>query len=79
MTIVCNRVQLRIAEPRCENELRNERTPWNQYPAEEFRRRTRGPCTVAIVSDCDHFYNGREQAVRSLVCAWLAKTVPAGA
>jgi len=30
---------------------------------------------VEIVADCDHFYNGREQAVQRIVTAWLATTL----
>ena len=33
------------------------------------------PCEVAIIPDCDHFYNGREQTVVKAVTAWLARTL----
>jgi pimeloyl-ACP methyl ester carboxylesterase len=59
--------------------IRGDKEPRQQYPAEEFRSRSGGPCTVEIVSDCDHFYNGCEEVVQSLVCAWLGKTLGAGA
>jgi pimeloyl-ACP methyl ester carboxylesterase len=33
------------------------------YPAEAFQARAGGPCDLAILPDCDHFYRGREEAV----------------
>jgi len=55
--------------------VRGDKEPRDAYPAEEFRARAGGPCTVEIVPDCDHFYNGREEAVTQLVASWLANTV----
>lgn len=55
--------------------IRGDREPREQYPAEAFQSRSGGHCTMEIVSDCDHFYNGREDAIQALVCAWLAKTL----
>jgi pimeloyl-ACP methyl ester carboxylesterase len=52
--------------------LRGDQEPVDIYPAEEFSARTRGPCDVRIVADCDHFYNGREDTVAALVADWLA-------
>ena len=52
--------------------VRGYREPRDAYPAEEFRARAGGPCTVEVVADCDHFYNGREQAVQEIVASWLA-------
>src|SRR5688572_5873630 len=46
-----------------------------RYPAKEFQRRAGGKCDVEIVPDCDHFYNGREDAVSSIVSSWLRKTL----
>jgi len=37
--------------------VRGDQEPRDAYPAEEFRARAGGPCTVEIVPDCDHFYN----------------------
>jgi len=51
--------------------VRGDQEPREGYPAEEFRARSGGPCTVEIVSNCDHFYNGREEAVGALVASWL--------
>ncbi len=45
------------------------------YPAEEFARRAAGPCAVAILDQCDHFYNGREDVVARTVTAWLRETL----
>jgi len=55
--------------------LRGDKEPRDLYPAEEFARRCKGPCTVEIVPDCDHFYRGREAAVSMIVCRWLAHTL----
>jgi len=55
--------------------IRGDREPRDLYPAEEFRARSAGPCTIEIVPDCDHFYVGRENAVASCVSAWLARTL----
>ena len=52
--------------------LRGDREPRELYPAEAFAGRARGPCTVRIVADCDHFYAGREDEVAQLVASWLA-------
>lgn len=55
--------------------IRGDREPAHLYPAEEFARRAGGPCEVAIVPDCDHFYGGREDAVMGIVTDWLARTL----
>lgn len=55
--------------------VRGDRESREPYPAEAFRARAGGPCAVEIVSDCDHFYNGREEAVGELVSSWLARTL----
>lgn len=55
--------------------VRGDREPRDAYPAEDFSARAGGPCTVEIVPDCDHFYNGREQAVQELVASWLANVI----
>ena len=51
--------------------VRGDTEPRDLYPAEEFKRRCAGPCTVEIVPHCDHFYVGREEAIAALVCRWL--------
>jgi pimeloyl-ACP methyl ester carboxylesterase len=55
--------------------LRGDQEPRDHYPAEEFSRRAAGPCDVRIVENCDHFYNGREDAVASLVADWLSSRI----
>jgi pimeloyl-ACP methyl ester carboxylesterase len=55
--------------------VRGDREPRANYPAEDFRSRAGGPCTVEIVPDCDHFYNGREETIQAIVSSWLAKTL----
>jgi pimeloyl-ACP methyl ester carboxylesterase len=55
--------------------VRGDREPRANYPAEDFKSRAGGPCTVEIVPDCDHFYNGREAAVGEIVSSWLSRTL----
>jgi pimeloyl-ACP methyl ester carboxylesterase len=55
--------------------VRGDKEPREAYPAEEFKARSGGPCTVEIVPNCDHFYNGREEAVQALVALWLGRTL----
>jgi len=63
-TIKCPTLYVRGGEESREN-----------YPAEEFQARAGGPCDVEIVPGCDHFYNGREQAIQRLVSSWLSKAL----
>src|SRR5258706_10652585 len=53
--------------------LRGDQELRASYPAEDFKARAGGPCTVEIVGDCDHFYNGREGVIQEIVSSWLAK------
>jgi len=53
--------------------IRGDQEPRDGYPAEDFKARSGGPCTVEIVPDCDHFYNGREETIQALVSSWLAR------
>ncbi|HJQ62455.1 MAG TPA: alpha/beta hydrolase [Burkholderiales bacterium] len=55
--------------------IRGDREDVDRYPAEEFQRAAGGPCTVEIIADCDHFYNGREDRVAEIVSSWLATTL----
>ena len=55
--------------------IRGDREPRDSYPAEEFAKRAGGPVRVEIVPDCDHFYNGKEQAIRERVASWLEATL----
>ena len=53
--------------------IRGDREDAHRYPVEEFQRAAGGACRIEIVSDCDHFYNGREAHVAGIVASWLAK------
>ncbi len=55
--------------------VRGDQEPRENYPAEDFQARAGGPCDVEIVPGCDHFYNGREEAIQRLVSSWLAKVL----
>lgn len=54
--------------------IRGDQEDPDTYPAETFAARAGGPCEVTIVSDCDHFYVGREAAISDVVCDWLSRT-----
>lgn len=56
--------------------IRGDKEDIDRYPAEEFQAAAGGPCTVKIVADCDHFYNGRQEEVSGIVGGWLGKTLP---
>jgi pimeloyl-ACP methyl ester carboxylesterase len=56
--------------------IRGDQEPAHIYPAEEFAERSAGPCDVAIMPNCDHFYTGRFDAVAELIGRWL-KRLPA--
>jgi pimeloyl-ACP methyl ester carboxylesterase len=55
--------------------IRGDKEHAGRYPAEEFQRAAKAPCTVNIIEDCDHFYNGREDVVIAAVTSWLANTL----
>jgi len=55
--------------------VRGDQELRENYPAEDFRARAGGPCDVEIVPGCDHFYNGREEAIQAIVSSWLAKAL----
>jgi pimeloyl-ACP methyl ester carboxylesterase len=44
-------------------------------PAEAFCSRAGGICEIDIISNCDHFYRGREDAVIESVTTWLCKSL----
>jgi alpha/beta superfamily hydrolase len=56
--------------------LRGDQESTENYPAKAFQARAGGPCEVQIIPDCDHFYNGRENAVIEHVTGWLAGLSP---
>ncbi len=55
--------------------IRGDREDVDRYPAEEFQRAAGGSCRVEIVPDCDHFYNGREDAIAEIVSSFLAQAL----
>ncbi len=55
--------------------VRGDKESRENYPAEDFSARVGGPCDVEIVPDCDHFYDGREEAIQAIVSSWLAKAL----
>ena len=55
--------------------IRGDKEDVDRYPAEEFQRACGGPCAVEIISNCDHFYNGREDTVCEIVSSWLTATL----
>jgi pimeloyl-ACP methyl ester carboxylesterase len=55
--------------------VRGDQEPPANYPAEAFKRNCAGPCTVAIVPHCDHFYVGAEDQVGTIVAEWLSRTL----
>ena len=55
--------------------IRGDQEDAGRYPAEEYQRAAGGPCRVEIVANCDHFYNGREDAVAQIVADWLRQTL----
>jgi pimeloyl-ACP methyl ester carboxylesterase len=55
--------------------IRGDQEPKENYPAEDFAANCAGPCEVAIVSNCDHFYVGAEDIVSKIVTDWLRKKI----
>jgi pimeloyl-ACP methyl ester carboxylesterase len=54
--------------------VRGDQEPKEHYPAERFKQNCVGPCEVAIVRDCGHFYTGAEKRVSEIVVDWLKGT-----
>ena len=55
--------------------IRGDKEDRGRYPAEEFQAAAGGRCDVEIVQKCDHFYNGREDTIQSIVSSWLARVL----
>ena len=55
--------------------VRGDHEPPENYPAERFQEHCAGPCEVAIIPNCDHFYVGAEDKVAKVVTNWLTKTL----
>jgi pimeloyl-ACP methyl ester carboxylesterase len=53
--------------------IRGDKEDQHRYPAEEYQAASSGNCEVNIIENCDHFYNGREDAVATLVSQWLKR------
>ena len=57
--------------------LRGEQEPADLYPAEEFAERCSGPVDTVVIPGADHFYNGTEASIVSVVAEWLDSVLPA--
>ena len=55
--------------------IRGDQEPKENYPAERFKENCPGPCEVAIIPNCDHFYVVAENRVAKTVTEWLVKTL----
>src|SRR5262245_29048531 len=55
--------------------VRGDREPTPAIPVDEFAVRAGGGCDVAVVSDADTSYVGREDATCRLVADWLTGTL----
>ena len=55
--------------------IRGDQEPEDNYPTQRFKESCAGPCEVAIIPNCDHFYVGAEQRVAKVVTDWLTKTL----
>jgi pimeloyl-ACP methyl ester carboxylesterase len=55
--------------------IRGDKENAERYPAEAFARAATAPATARVIDNCDHFYNGRQDAVAEVVTSWLAETV----
>jgi pimeloyl-ACP methyl ester carboxylesterase len=55
--------------------IRGDQEPIENYPAERFKENCTGPCEVAIIPNCDHFYVGAEELVAKTVTGWLDRTL----
>ncbi len=56
--------------------VRGDQEPEEVYPAHSFVERCAGPAEVVVMSDCDHFYNGREERLALLVTEWASSQLP---
>jgi pimeloyl-ACP methyl ester carboxylesterase len=53
--------------------IRGDQEPVENYPAELFKANCAGPCEIAIIPNCDHFYVGAEDRVANTVMEWLSR------
>jgi len=54
--------------------LRGDKESKEIYPAETFAARAGASCEVRILPDCNHFYEGHENAVTADIADWLITT-----
>jgi pimeloyl-ACP methyl ester carboxylesterase len=57
--------------------IRGDQEPTASVPTDAYKERAGGRCDVVVIPDCDHFYNGREDAVCRVVSDWLADVMGA--
>jgi len=55
--------------------IRGDQEPVENYPAEKFKENCSGPCEIAIIPNCDHFYVGAEEKVAKSVKEWVRRTL----
>ncbi len=55
--------------------IRGDKENAERYPAEQFVERATAPAIARVIPNCDHFYNGREDEVASVVTGWLGSTL----
>jgi pimeloyl-ACP methyl ester carboxylesterase len=55
--------------------IRGDQEPVENYPAEKFKENCSGPCEIAIIPNCDHFYVGAEEKVAKSVKEWVRQAL----
>lgn len=64
------------ADTRCPSlYLRGGRERWAQATGDRFQALAGGPCDVASVEGCGHFYDGHQDAVSEIAVDWLCRTL----
>lgn len=53
--------------------IRGDQESRDNYPAERFKENCAGPCEIAIIPNCDHFYVGSEDKVSKIITGWLKR------
>ena len=51
--------------------IRGQKENAERYPAEEFAAAAKTPAKAVVIPNCDHFYNGCEDAIVDTVTGWL--------
>ena len=52
--------------------IRGDQEPAELYPAEEFRELCKGPVEIAVIENCNHFY---EEQINEIVCSWIEEVL----